>query len=128
MSKFFHFSQNNSGGGFDFDEDRGITHHVVIEADNAESANDLALSKGLYFDGCADGSDCPCCGDRWHEVWCDDAGNDVPSVFGKALGRKFEPFLAISWMPDGRETAVHYLDGRIEWFNADGTPAAKEAA
>lgn len=31
-TKFWHFSQNNSGGAFDFDHLAGITHHVIIEA------------------------------------------------------------------------------------------------
>lgn len=128
MNKFFYFMQNNSGGDFHFDEHRGITCNVVIEAGSPESANELALTKGLYFDGCADGLDCPCCGDRWYAVRHDDVGDDAPSVYGNALGRKIESSFIFKWMPDGRETAVHYLDGRIEWFNADGTPATGSAA
>lgn len=65
MAMFYHFSQNNSGGSFDFDKNDGITHHVVIEAVSAESANKKLQDIGGYFDGCDTGRDCSCCGDRW---------------------------------------------------------------
>lgn len=61
MSKFYHFSQNNSGGSFDFDENSGITHHVVIEANSADHASARAQDIGIYFDGVRDGVDCGCC-------------------------------------------------------------------
>lgn len=59
----FQFRQNNSGG-------RLIgPKNVVIEADNAAEANDIAAnSRDIYFDGVAKGIDCDCCGDRWHIV------------------------------------------------------------
>lgn len=125
MSKFFHFSQNNSGGSFDFSESEGITHHVVIEARDAADANVLAVQKSLYFDGCDTGQDCSCCGDRWYRQgeYRDEAGDDKPTVYGHVLGEKSEPG-GHGWMQEGREVAVHYLDGRIEWFNADYTRAA----
>lgn len=130
MSRFFHFSQNNSGGSFSFVESEGITHHVVIEAKDAEDANITAIMKGLYFDGCDNGTDCSCCGDRWSRVgqWGEEPGDEVPSVYGEPLGSKKPdgkfPSLDRGWMKPGRETAVHYADGRIEWFNADNTAAA----
>lgn len=117
--KFWHFSQNNSGGRFDFSESQGITHHVVIEAESAEDANIQAVQKGLYFDGCDTGQDCHCCGDRWYQQWRDD-GKEVPSVYGQPLGIKSNGH---GWMKAGKETAVHFADGRIEWFGADNLPA-----
>ena len=48
---FYHYSQNNSGGSFDFDQEEGITHHVVIEAESAYLADRRAESIGLYFGG-----------------------------------------------------------------------------
>ncbi len=66
----FQYRQNNSGG-------RLIgPKFVVIEADNAVEANDIAAnSESIYFDGVAKGIDCPCCGDRWsmcHDFDADD--------------------------------------------------------
>ena len=36
---FFVFNQNNSGGVFDLDKERGITRFVVVEAKDAAAAN-----------------------------------------------------------------------------------------
>lgn len=65
MSKFYRFRQNNSGGVFDIDDQRGIGPIVFIEADNALEADDRAENKGIYFDGVENEQDCECCGDRW---------------------------------------------------------------
>lgn len=70
MSKFYHFDQNNSGGDFDVDAEKGIGVHVLIEAVTADQANDIAKNIGLYFDGVDEGLDCACCGNRWYP--CDD--------------------------------------------------------
>lgn len=77
--KFFHFNQNNSGGSF-----TGPANHVVVEAENAYDANYRAESE-VYFDGCDDGLDCPCCGDRWSRQWSDETGDDVPMVYGSPV-------------------------------------------
>ena len=53
---FYTFTQNNSGGCFDADDE--ITHFVIIEADNANLANELAELVGIYFDGVNDGRVC----------------------------------------------------------------------
>jgi hypothetical protein len=115
---FFHYSQNNSGGGFDFDESAGITHHVVIEAASAEEADRKLVEIGGYFDGCETGMDCECCGDRWHPTSDWDA-KDFPHVYGEKVDAPREDKRVFSrWMPEGKETAVHYADGRIEWHPA----------
>lgn len=62
MSKLYEFRQNNSGGRFIGSQ------YVLIEANDAAEANDIATRHGIYFDGCKDGSDCNCCGDRWYKV------------------------------------------------------------
>jgi hypothetical protein len=61
---FFQFDQNNSGGGFDIDQN--VAPIVVIEAADADDAQDKALVLGIYFDGVNEGRDCECCGDRWY--------------------------------------------------------------
>jgi hypothetical protein len=73
---FFTFQQNDSGGFFDGFET------VIVEAANADEANDVALEYGVYFDGCYDGRDCDCCGDRWYRVH-DFQADDVPSIYGQ---------------------------------------------
>lgn len=66
--KFFAFRQNNSFGSFDHDPEAGIGLTVWIEALDHVHANERAEAIGLYFYGCDNGTDCPCCGDRWIPV------------------------------------------------------------
>jgi len=63
---WYHFRQNNSGGGWDIDENVG--QDVFIEAHDADEANARADEIGIYFDGVDSGQDCECCGDRWYPV------------------------------------------------------------
>ena len=109
---FYHFSQNNSGGSFHFSEEEGITHHVIIEADNASEANTIAELIGIYFDGCSTDRDCECCGDRWHSAY-DYDGKEFPHVYGEEVT---ENIILYRWMEPGKEVCVHYKDGRKEWF------------
>ena len=76
---FYHFRQNNSGGSFDIDSK--VTVNVIIEAESAAHANELAQVVGIYFDGCYNGTDCTCCGDRWRRV-NDSHASDFPAVYG----------------------------------------------
>ena len=64
---FFEFDQNNTGGHFTVD--KNLCHRLFIEASDTGTAIDKAVAMGVYFNGCDDGSDCPCCGDRWHEPY-----------------------------------------------------------
>jgi hypothetical protein len=61
--KFYEITQNNSGGSWDIDEN--LCHRLFIEADSEDEALGKAEGLGVYFDGCSDGTDCSCCGDRW---------------------------------------------------------------
>lgn len=65
---YYKFRQNNSGGEFVYDPDRGLSTYVLVEAENREAANERFLTLGGYFGGVADGYDCSCCGDRWHDL------------------------------------------------------------
>lgn len=65
--EFYEFSQNNSGGGFDVDDK--LCHRLFIEAEDSDSANEIAKTLGVYFDGVDKGDDCNCCGDRWSEAY-----------------------------------------------------------
>lgn len=125
---FYNFHQNNSGGGFDFNEAVGITYNVIIEADDAAHANYLAERIGLYFDGVETGWDCDCCGDRWYRAgeW-DDEGTERPELYGKdvtAEGYHNKYSWARGASPD---VFVHYADGRVVGYDYE-TQEAENAA
>ena len=105
---FFHYSQNNTGGEFEFTEN--VDHHVVVEADSPVGADEKAQTIGIYFDGCSDGRDCHCCGDRWFEVY--GAGDPVPSVYGAPVEESEKS------MWSGTLAIVHYADGTRKRFKA----------
>ena len=109
---FYTFNQNDSGDSFHFNEGSGITHFVIIEATDLAHAMARASEIGLYFDGVRNGIDCACCGDRWSEPWKDD-GEDVPLVYGEPP-EEYE----YGWMEAGKETAIHYAGGSIEWVGS----------
>lgn len=113
---FYTFSQNNSGGDFNVDHDRGISQFVIIEADNPDKANERAEEIGLYFDGCDIGYDCDCCGDRWYRV-SGYQGSEDPEVYGRnphgfRSGRDYVPF---KWV-EGADGYIHYANGEVEAF------------
>lgn len=58
-TKFYEFSQNNSGGSFDVDEN--VCHRVIIEAKSEEEA--IAIFEPMIEN---QSGSCPCCGDRWY--------------------------------------------------------------
>lgn len=78
--RFYIFTQNNSGGWFDHNPEKGIGYRVAIQALTAEHANAIAQQTGIYFDGIEKGVDCSCCGDRWRPVDETDATEDLKEV------------------------------------------------
>lgn len=66
--KWFEFSQNNSGGSFIINDK--VCHRLFIEAESFSDAVEKAEDLGCYWNGVAEGRDCPCCGDRW-DKWND---------------------------------------------------------
>lgn len=102
---FYTFRQNNSFGEFVSIPEKGIDQLVFVEANNADDANDKALQIGLYFNGCENGKDCPCCGDRWS--MCDEwERQEQPRYYSLDVlfhkpGGYFKP------------AYVHYSDGTI---------------
>lgn len=114
---FYSFRQNNSGGSFHGPEE------IIVEAVNAATANDLASRFGIYFDGCDNGRDCSCCGDRWYET-SDRDGTTVPSHYGTPLVGTAEDVVranpeAFSFLWSPMTIDVHYLDGRKESWAFD---------
>lgn len=62
MSKFYEFTQNNSGGYLDLDDK--VTHRIFIEAKSEKQA--LEKFKPMIV---SQSPSCPCCGDRWNIDW-----------------------------------------------------------
>lgn len=113
---FYTYTQNNSAGVFITDHPEGLSHYVIIEADNAREANYRAERIGLYFDGSLD---CPCCGARWSEMW-DGEGDLEPLIYGcevKDDGKLDQSEMRCpitAWINDGPEGYVHYKDGTVK--------------
>jgi hypothetical protein len=61
-AKFYEYNQNNSGGSFVVD--KNLCHRLMIEADEQHLADRIAISLGVYFNGCYEGLDCDCCGEE----------------------------------------------------------------
>ena len=112
MNLFYTFTQNNSGGYFDFNEVDGITRFVIIEAQNSDNANSLATDKSIYFNGCNRDMDCACCGDRWSMAG-ESEGTNKPKVYGEDATKEM---VGMTWMKKDHEVCVHYLSGKKEWF------------
>ncbi len=66
VSNFYHINQNNSGGRFIVDDK--VCNNLIIEADNHDAAVRIAENIGVYWNGVEEGTDCPCCGDRWYGI------------------------------------------------------------
>jgi hypothetical protein len=113
MTRFFTYNQNNSGGVFDLTDD--LTYVVIVEAENADAANEKFESLGGYFNGCEGGIDCDCCGDRWYPAWSEDAGNPEPLIYGMEPA-EYLTHRTYLWMQEGKNIVIHYADGRKEWF------------
>ncbi len=119
-TKFYTFDQNNSGGGFDYQPEKGIGHYVIVEAYSVADANRRAEAIGLYFDGLPD---CSCCGNRWSEQWScrgEDPGTDVPELYGEPMevavrDTRSQSFNASLGGGEWR-IFVHRIDGRIEAY------------
>lgn len=102
---FFTYRQNNSGGSFVEDAERGITKYVVIEAESFESANDRAEAIGLYFDEDCN-YDCPCCGPRWSSAWTGE-GDPEPMIYDDPVFTRTDSYRAWTEV----DAYVHYLEG-----------------
>lgn len=106
---FYHFRQNNSGGKLISDDI--VSTHVFIEAPNSRLANIVAENIGIYFNGCLDGIDCSCCGDRWSTV---DDDNKIEFPFNYSEDLKFNSIEEYaSYLNNSR---IHYKDGYIGKF------------
>lgn len=118
---FHTFRQNNTGGSFDFDMERGISHFVVVEGDNLDEIMDTARQIGLYFDG---SGDCSCCGNRWYAPWDKDDLTETPKIYDVEVPDGEPKDLLTKWMGTNPEGFIHYKAGKIVSF----WPGASEQA
>lgn len=98
--RFWTITQNNSGGIFDHDAEKGIGYAVCVEARSVAEAEGRLKR---IIDSYPASYDCPCCGDRWSVWFYDDDGGEQPELYDKPLrgGWRIPSY-------------VHHLDGRIE--------------
>ena len=107
-TKLYVFQQNNTFGTFD----AGVGHTVLAEALTREEACARAQTVGVYFNGCATGRDCDCCGNRWEEPW------DTPLPFVRPLGiDTLEEYLPRF---SERNLRVVYADGGQDFYSRGG--------
>lgn len=98
-TRFWTFKQNNSGGIFDHDPDKGIGYAIAVEAVDLDHATARARKIVEIYPA---SYDCPCCGERWSLwVWPED-GEEVPELYGQPIRG--------GW---GIPSYTHYLDGRV---------------
>lgn len=98
---WYRYKQNNTGGSFEIDDKTGIGPVVFVQAFTPEGANKRANEIGIYFNGCTQGFDCDCCGDRWYPA----------EDFDKSDKVVLHPDYDFWWH---NTVYLHYLDGRIE--------------
>jgi hypothetical protein len=110
--KFYEFNQNNSDGSFITDKE--ICHRLFIEAANEDEAVQVALEKGVYFEGCAEDRDCPYCGDRWS-----DSPNEYtyPISWGRKVNFssviEYAQYLADNYGRTTPDSRVFYTNGKV---------------
>jgi hypothetical protein len=105
---FYEFNQNNSGGHFT--RNSNVDHYVQIEANSIAEVIERAQEVGIYFNGCAEGLDCDCCGDRWYEPYNGDKLHDVPCHYDSPLTLENA---STTKNPREHTVVIHYLDGRV---------------
>lgn len=110
--KFYQYRQNNSGGDFYTDENLGI--EVLIAAKNADEADERATELGIYFDGCYNGYDCSCCGDRWSTAsdWNAVEPNKLDEYIQESLNARYsypwgDPYIIVHHDNGDKQSYTH---------------------
>lgn len=115
MTYLYEYRQSNSGGSFDSGD--GLALNVLIEAKNADQANEIAYEIGI------DGSDYNCCGDRWYEADEDDRYETMEDVWKGVTNSS----LRLNRVFNANPLAIHYLDGRVIEMDHDQYEKAYKA-
>ena len=111
---FYTYNQNNSGGSFVYNDK--VCCYVIIEADNAKESNTIAEDIGIYFDGCDNDIDCPCCGDRWYPTDEYDA-KEEPRIYSMTPDEYRNDEWGMNWTNPGEVYCrVYHKNGTVEEF------------
>jgi hypothetical protein len=112
-TKFYTYSQNNSGGYFELNKKDGIAEYVIIEAKNAKqahnTASDLFASYSNY---------CECCGERWSYYADDEDGRDEPTIYSEPARKQIEENMAKK-SSFRTSAAIHHYNGDVEWIGKE---------
>lgn len=84
-----------------------LNKYVIVEGVNMADIMNRARALGIYFDGCRQGRDCNCCGDRWRSPWEGQDGELVPTIYGEPV--------EIVEAPRRPNVAIHYMDGTVKF-------------
>lgn len=106
-TKFFTFSQNNSGGYFVSNDEYGVGSWMIIEAQNEDEA--IAIRDRIGENVSGFHSYCPCCGERWSD-YVYDINSEIPVIYGVPV----EQYKGKLW--DDEIAFVHYYDGQIKKY------------
>lgn len=120
-SKFYWYSQNNSGGFFIECPSDMIASDVVIEALSLDQANSimLGLVEGEYSDYCE------CCGERWYYDHNENDACKTDSLILLRSGQTIQEYLddKTNWFH--KTAAVHLMNGSAVWFESKKVPVVK---
>lgn len=106
--KWYEFTQNNSGGYFEVDEN--VCHRMLIEASSFDEVLEKAESLRCYWNGVSVGIDCPCCGDRYSHYWEETINLSNYDEMSEFM-RKIKQINGDWATPD---TRIFYADGTAE--------------
>ena len=110
-TKFYLYNQNNSGGFYS-----PPAQNIIVEADNAERADYLAQTAGVYFDPDFE-IDCDCCGSRWYPQsgWDNEGEDNLLDVRAYVFDWYDEKDVAdvIVVTPDARILQAKIVDKRV---------------
>jgi len=114
---FYTYVQNNSYGYFKYKENE-YSIYTIIEANSVKEAEKKAKEIGIYFNGADKGIDCPCCGDRWHEIY---KGTDCPEIYGENAEKYIENHIKNSefkglYFDDKPNCIIHYKNGEVKCY------------
>lgn len=111
---FIVYHQNNSGGSL------VGPLYVIVEASSYEEADEIATSgTPVYFNGCDNGRDCRCCGDRWSRknyYWSEDRKIEADEYECFETIEECKNSLNTSIWDTGIYAEIYYKDKPIEKF------------
>lgn len=106
--RWWHLSQNNSGGYFITND--VVSEDVFVQAETAAEAQERALA--IIEDYC---EYCECCGQRWYVDFAEDEGTASPEIWEESI-------YTISPGVFRSECRLHFWDGTVESYTRGTVP------